>query len=598
MRLLLAILLLSTLAVAENDAKQAAHNFRQGVKLQKKDALRAFDLFRQAADLAPKNAEYATARELVRQQLVYSHVQEGNRLLASAKLADAQNEFRAALELDPTNDFALQRLRDLAPPDPLPSRGLQRASASSEVELYPASGRRSFHFNGDTRAFLEQLGRAFNVTIQFDDSFISRRAKIDLDDVDFYTALGVANQLSKSFGVPIDETHLLMLANTPDNHRQFDHLSMRTFYLPDTGTPQEMNEIVSLLRGLFDIKFILPQASQRSVTVRAPKTILDAATRFLENLDQGPPQVMLDLQAYEINQSMMRNLGLQLPTSVQLFNVPTVLASLQNNPGTQDLINQLISTGTINQSTAQSIPALLAQLQSQQNPLLSQGFLTFGGGKTLSAVTFPGITANFSYNDSRVTSLEHLRLRASQNNPVTMKIGSRVPILNASFAPIFNSSAISQVLQNQSFQAPFPSFSYEDIGVNLKATPKIHLPQESSLDSPSPGPASVTLDLDLEIRALTGQAFNGVPVISNRQFTGSVRLQEGEPAILVGYLTNSDQRSMTGPIGVGQLPALGRLLSDESKQKADTELLIMITPHVVRGRAPGLATEQWLPPGN
>ena len=598
MRLLLAILLLSGLAVADNDAKQAARDFRQGVKLQQKDPQRAFELFVSASDLEPKNAEYATARELARQQLVYSHIQQGNQLLSAAKRSEAQDEFRVALALDPTNDFALQRLRDLTPPDAPLSRGLQLAAGSTEIELHPAAGRKSFHFNGDSRAFLEQLGRAFNVVIQFDDTFISRRVRIDLEDVDFYTALGVANQLSKSFAVPIDEAHLLMLANTPDNHRQFDHFSLRTYYLPDTASPQEMNEIVSLLRGLFDVKFILPQSSQRSITVRAPKTILDAATKFIENLDQGSPQAMLDIQAFEINQSMMRNLGVQLPTSIQIFHVPTVLASLTSNSGTQDLINQLISSGTINQSTAQSIPALLAQLQAQQNPLLSQGFATFGGGNTKFAAVFPTVPINFSYNDSRVTSLEQLQLRASQNNPASMKIGSRVPILNASYAPIFNSSAIAKVIGNQSFQAPFPSFSYEDIGVNLKATPKIHLPKETSLDSPSPGLASITLDLDLEIRALTGQAFNGVPVISNRQFTGSVRLNEGEPAIIVGYLTSSDQRSMSGPVGLGQLPALGHVLSDENKQKANTELLIMITPHIVRGRTPGLSSEQWLPPGN
>src|SRR5206468_7068163 len=262
---------------------------------------------------------------------------------------------------------------------------------------------------------------------------------IDLDDVEFYAALDVANQLSKSFGVPIDQTHLLILANNPENHRQFDHFSMRTFYLPETSTPQEMNEIVSLLRGLFEIRFLLPQATEKSITVRAPKPILDAAATFIENLDQGAPQVMLDLQAYEINQSMMRNLGMQLPTSIQIFHVPTVLASLTTNSGTQDLINQLISSGSINQASAQSIPALLAQLQAQQNPLLSQGFATFGGGNTQFAVLFPSIPINFSYNDSRVTSLEQLQLRASQNNPATMKIGSRVPILNASYAPIFNS---------------------------------------------------------------------------------------------------------------------------------------------------------------
>ena len=607
MRLLLAILLLSSLATGDNTAKQAAHDFRQGLKLQKKDPQRAFELFRQAADLEPKNAEYATARELARQQLVYAHIQQGNRLLAAAKPAEAQDEFRVALALDPTNDFAIQRLRDLAPPQAPPSRELQTVSQSAEIELHPAAGRKSFHFNGDSRAFIEQLARAFNLSVQFDDSFISRRARIDLDDVDFYAALEVANQLSKSFGVPIDETHLLMLANNPENHRQFDHFSMRTFYLPDTSTPQEMNEIVSLLRGLFEIRFLLPQASEKSITVRAPKPLLDAAATFVENLDQGAPQVMLDLQAFEVNQSMMRNLGMQLPTSIQIFHVPTVLASLTTNSGTQDLVNQLISSGTINQSTAQSIPALLAQLKAQQNPILSQGgFASFGGGNTRFAAVFPSIPINFSYNDSRVTSLEQLQLRASQNNPATMKIGSRVPILNASYAPIFNSSAISQVLGNQSFQAPFPSFSYEDIGIDLKATPKIHLPQEMVFDprssepaiTKSSGLASVTLDLDLQIRALTGNSFNGVPIISNRQYTGSVRLNEGEPAIVVGFLTSNDQRSISGPVGLGQLPLLRHALSDENKQQSNTELLILITPHVVRGRTPGLATEQWLPPGN
>src|SRR4051794_37852742 len=234
MRLLLAILLISSLALGENTAKQAAHGFRQGLKLQKKDPQRAFELFQQAADLEPKNAEYATARELARQQLVYAHIQRGNQLLSAAKRAEAQDEFRVALALDPTNDFALQRLRDLAPPEAQPSHELRLASQSRQIELYPASGRKSYHFNGDSRAFIEQLGRDFKVAVQFDDTFISRRAKLDLDDVDFNTALQLANQLSKSFGVPIDSNHLLMLANTPENHRQFDHFSLRTFYLPDT----------------------------------------------------------------------------------------------------------------------------------------------------------------------------------------------------------------------------------------------------------------------------------------------------------------------------------------------------------------------------
>src|SRR3954467_4588371 len=162
MRLLLAILLLTCIVCADDASQQAAREFREGVKVQKKDPQRAFDLFQQAADLAPKNAEYATARELARQQLVYSHIQQGNQLLASGRSEDALSEFRGALELDPTNDFALQRVRELVPPDPPLSRTLQLVSQSREIELRPSVGQKDFHFKGDTRAFLEQLGRAFN----------------------------------------------------------------------------------------------------------------------------------------------------------------------------------------------------------------------------------------------------------------------------------------------------------------------------------------------------------------------------------------------------------------------------------------------------
>src|SRR5437763_14846926 len=136
MRLLLAILLLSGIVFAD-DAKQAARDFRDGVNLQKKDPQRAFELFQQAADLAPKNAEYATARELARQQLVYAHIQEGNQFLGAARSEDALNQFRAALQLDPANDFALQRIRDLTAPESLPSRTLELVSESREIELQP-----------------------------------------------------------------------------------------------------------------------------------------------------------------------------------------------------------------------------------------------------------------------------------------------------------------------------------------------------------------------------------------------------------------------------------------------------------------------------
>ncbi len=135
------------------------------------------------------------------------------------------------------------------------------------------------------------------------------------------------------------------------------------------------------------------------------------------------------------------------------------------------MINQLVSSGLINQSNTTAIAGLIGQLLGQQNSLLSQPFAVFGGGITLSALTIPAASFNLSRDLSSIKSLQSMTLRASQGTAAVMKIGERYPVLNATYSPIYNSSAISQVLGNQSYIAPFPSFNFEDIGFNLKATP-------------------------------------------------------------------------------------------------------------------------------
>src|SRR5262249_19574709 len=154
-------------------------------------------------------------------------------------------------------------------------------------------------------------------------------------------------------------------------------------------------------------------------------------------------------------------------------------------------------------------------------------------------------------------------------NDTTFRMGTRYPILNASFAPVFNSSAISQVIQNNSFQAPFPSFNYEDIGITLKAKPVV------SRDS------DVRLQLEMQFRSLKGQSINGVPVISNREYKGSITLMDGEPAVIAGSVSHTEQRSMNGIPGLGAVPGLNKIMTTNTKEIDDDELLVVITPHVV-----------------
>jgi len=266
-------------------------------------------------------------------------------------------------------------------------------------------------------------------------------------------------------------------------------------------------------------------------------------------------------------------LGTTLPTQFTLFNIsPSLLASL--GAGAQNLINQLIASGGINQANSQAIQALLGQLQqSSQNSLLSlQPFATFGGGLTLMGLNAspPGITVTLNLNESDVKNLEHVTLRASQNSPTVMRLGERYPIVNATFAPIYNTQAIASVISNGSYIAPFPSINYEDLGLNLKTTPIIH------------SDAAVSMKLDLNLRSLGSTTVNGIPIINNRQYSGSITLKNGESAVIAGIISEVDSRSLSGYPFLSRVPGLTYGAAEHDKNVNNDDLLIVITPHILR----------------
>jgi type II secretory pathway component GspD/PulD (secretin) len=358
-------------------------------------------------------------------------------------------------------------------------------------------------------------------------------------------------------------------------------MALRTFYLPGIAAPQELSDVVNLLRNLLEIRLVNPQPQNSTIVVRAPHDTLDAATRLLEGFGDSRPQVMLDVHVYEITNSLTRNMGLQIPNNFKLFNIPAGALAALGGQNIQDLINQLISSGGINQVNSQALSGLLAQLQGQQNSIFSQPLATFGNGLTLMGLSLGTAGAQLSLNESNVKTLEHATLRVSQGNDATFRVGSRFPILNASFAPVFNTPAISAVIQNNSFQTPFPSFNYEDIGLSVKAKPLVN------------GNSDVSLQLEIQFRTLTGQSINGVPVISNREYKGSINLLNGEPAVVAGTVSHNEQRSLNGIPGLGAVPGLNQVMTSNSKQFDEDELLVVITPRVI-SRPENQNAEVWM----
>src|ERR1700756_528455 len=168
---------------SKKDLKEAKSRFALGRKLQNAKRLdEAFAEFEHAADLVPQDLEYVTARELARQQLVFNHIQHGNQSLTAGRQVEAMAESRSALQLDPQNQFAQERLLDaLGSRAPKTSASPQLVRDEEEPQLAPPHTPSSFHYRGDSRGLLSQVASAYGIEVTMDDSVTSRPVRVDIE---------------------------------------------------------------------------------------------------------------------------------------------------------------------------------------------------------------------------------------------------------------------------------------------------------------------------------------------------------------------------------------------------------------------------------
>lgn len=562
--------------VSKEDLKKARRAFERGNRLKATDLQQALDAFEEAVQLVPRSPEYATAREIVRQQLIYDHLRVATRALSEKRTVESTREFQKALELDPENQTALAGLREIARDQSEQTRLEDPFPQYEDTTVRPKPVRQTFHLSGDTRMAFSTVTRAFGIKADFDPSIRSGVIRLDLEQAEFDQAMQTLCALTRTFWTPVSSSQVLVAADTPTAHRELDRWLQRTFYLPEFSSAEDLNNIVNLLRSVFELRRVTQQPATSTVTVRGPAPVVKAATAFLNSLAPGRPEVMIDFEVFQINRQMLQTFGVDMPLQFNIFNIPQSALAALGNQNIQNLINQLMASGGLTEANMASISALIAQLQNQQSTLSSlfaNPVATFGGGSTLMGIGVPPATVHLSRNDARMTSLEHVTLRASQANAATLRLGTRYPILNAAYSSVYNFSQLtgSSSLVNA---ARFPSFSYEDLGIILTAKPAIH------------GTTTVTLDLDVELRSLGGTSFNDIPIINQRAYKGVITLKDGESAVVAGAVTQNEQKSLTGIPGIARLPVLGPTASSHDTTHEKSELLIVVTPHIIRTGPP------------
>ena len=569
-----------------HDRRRAAKLFLEATKLFEKEKFEeAMRDYAQAAALDPSNANYALAAELARGHAATALIQAEARSRLRGDQAAARNALARALELDPKNAQVAEHFRELGNDALLgqvrPIYEQAASTAGEATELLTAPGTRSFHLRAGQRQIIQQVFKAYGLEATLDENVRPTQIRLDLDDVGFAQAVRVLGMATNSFYVPLDAHRVLVAVNSRENRQQFQRQELETVYLPGlSGT--ELTEVGSLAKNVFDAQESVVEPSAGTLTIRAPESTLNAFNATVRELLDGRNQVMLEVRMIQIAHTAQRNTGAQLPQTMTAFNVYSEEQAILN--ANQSLVQQIISSGLAAPGDTLAIIGILLASGQVSSSLFSNGIALFGGGLTQSALAPGAASLNLNLNSSDSRVLDQIQLRLGDGEAGTLRAGVRYPIMTSSYSGLSagaasipgltsagSSSSLSSLLALANSAIPsVPMVEYQDIGLTLKATPKVMRGGE------------VALTLDLKINALAGQSINGVPVLDNRAYSGVVTLKQGEGVVVLSELDKQESRAISGAPGISEIAGLNNLTGKDI-QKNYATLLIVITPHVIRG---------------
>lgn len=523
----------------------------------------AFEGYRQALLQRPKNLIYKTKFERIRFAAAAAHVDRGRVLRQSGDLNGALNEFQRALAIDGGNQAAQQEivaveremstapgavLQQQAPLGPSPAA----ASVAGPVQLKPVSTEPiTLNMVEDSKVIYQALGKEAGLNVIFDPDYTSRRIPINLVNVSLYEALRIVGTVSGTFWKPVTNNTVFVAANTQSKRTELEELAVQTFYLSNAAAQADQNEILTALRNMLSPStkiFLVP--SQNAIVMRATPDQLLLVETLLNNLDRPRSEVVVDVAVLEVNKTRTRNLGITLPQSL---SVGTQLnESTSNTVSSSSATNPTTGTPTTNTGTSTTTaPPSLNQLAN------------FTASNIAVNIGTAAVNALLTDSDTRI--LQNPRVRATDGQKATVKIGSRIPIATGSFSSGASTAIVSSLVNTQ--------FTYIDIGVNVEMTPTVHQDRE------------ITLKLKLEVSSQNGTVtISGVdqPIIGQRTIDQTIQLKEGEPSILAGLLTRDEEASISGTPGLANVPILNKVLGSNRKVKTDDEIVFLLIPHIVR----------------
>ena len=537
---------------------------------------KALLLASQAVEEDPSDPSYVLALRRIRFEAGNMHVKKGQQMRDGGQIDAALVEFQKAWATDPASDIAQQEIRRTKAMIDR-NKGAGATSPEEEKTLSPASlsRRRSqertdlllplpelrpltadlidLKMTNRPRVLFETVAKVAGINLLFDSEYNQQQTiqnvQVDLTRTTLDQALDQLALVTKSFWKPLSANTIFVTVDNPTKRREYAEQVVKVFYMSNITSPQEMQEMLTVLRTVVDVQKVFNYTAQNALVVRAEADTMALVEKLIADLDKPRGEVVVDVVVMTVSSTHVRNITAAFaPGGIRTAVAYGVhAAAAAASAGTT-------TTGTAAAATPTGIA--LSKISSVGN--INQYSLT----------NLPGAAFEALLSDSSTRVLQAPQIRAVANAKASIKIGDKVPTASGSFQPGIGGigAGINPLVNTQ--------FTFIDVGVNVEIQPQIHDNNE------------VSLHMDLDVSQVKDRIdIGGIqqPEISQNKVVADIRLREGEVNIIGGIIQQTNSRAVTGIPGLSQIPWFGKLFSGENTERNKSELVIALIPHIVRG---------------
>lgn len=387
-----------------------------------------------------------------------------------------------------------------------------------------------FH-EASLKSVFEALSRSTGLNFVFDhDVRPDLKVTLTISHMSIDDVIGVlttTNQLERKV---LNDNTVLIYPNTPGKQKDYADLSVRTFYLANA----EAKNMLTMMKTVLKTRDIYADDKLNSITMRDTPEAIQLAEKVIAAQDLAEPEVMLEVEVLEVKRSRLLDIGIDPPGKFTVLNlVPNPATVIATAAGSQIVTNQTL---TPTQLTLANLRHLSSANIGIDNP-----------------------AANLRSENGDANILANPRIRVKNREKARILIGDRVPVITTT------STANVGVAE---------SVNYLDVGLKLEVEPNVFLDNEVGV--------KVNLEVSNIVREVRSSTGTLTYQIGTRLATTALRLKDGETQALAGLISDEDRSSTAGIPGFTDLPVLGRLFSTQSSDRSKTEIVLLITPRVVR----------------